>query len=74
MVETFPEQVLPEAGQAAHAYDPLYRDFLVVARETLERRIAKLVKKYLSKRVESEELLEQAKSRVEQLIEEAVRS
>ena len=62
MAETFPDQVMPEAGHAAHVCDPLHRDFLLVARETLERRIAKLVKKSLSKRVESEELLEQAKS------------
>ena len=34
MVATFPEQVMPEADQAAHVYDPLYRDFLVVARES----------------------------------------
>jgi len=42
--------------------------------ETLEGRIADLVQKSLSKRAESEELLEQAKSRVGKLIEEAVQS
>lgn len=36
-----------------------------------EKHIAKLVEKSLSKRIESERLLDQAKSRVEQLIEEA---
>jgi len=42
--------------------------------EILEGRIAKLVEKALSKKVESEKLLEKAKGRVEKLIEEAVRS
>ncbi len=41
--------------------------------ETIERRIAELVEKALSKKVESEKLLEKAKSRVEKLIEETVR-
>jgi hypothetical protein len=74
MAETFPDQAMSEVRQAANGYDPLHRDFLLVSRETLERRIAELVKKSFSKMVESEERLEQAKSGVEQLIEEAVRS
>jgi hypothetical protein len=37
----------------------------------IELRIAGLVEESLSKRVESEKLLDQAKSRVEKLIEEA---
>lgn len=40
--------------------------------QNIENKIASLVKESLSKRVESEQLLEQAKTRVEQLIEEAV--
>ena len=39
-----------------------------------EAQIAKLVKSSISKRKESEQLLEQAKARVEQLIEEAARA
>lgn len=42
--------------------------------ESVEEQIAQLVEKSLSKRLESEQLLDQAKSRVEQLIEEAVKS
>jgi type I restriction enzyme, S subunit len=42
--------------------------------ETIERRIAELVEKSLSKKVEAEKLLEKAKGRVEQLIEDSVRS
>ena len=43
-------------------------------KEGIEDRIAELVEESLSKRIESEKLLDQAKTRVEQLIEEAVRS
>lgn len=43
-------------------------------KEGTEERIAGLVEDSLGKRVESEKLLDQAKTRVEQLIEEAVRS
>jgi hypothetical protein len=42
-------------------------------KKSIEDRIAGLVEKSLYKRVESEKLLDQAKTRVEQLIEEAVR-
>jgi type I restriction enzyme, S subunit len=41
--------------------------------ENIENQIAELVKKSLCKRIASEQLLDQAKIRVEQLIEEAVR-
>ena len=74
MDESIPDQVMPEAGQAAHVHDSLCREFLLVARETLGGQIAELVKKSLSERAESEEPLEQAKSQMEQLIEEAVQS
>ena len=43
-------------------------------KRSTEDRIAQLVEESLSKRVESEKLLDQAKTRVEQLIEEAVQS
>lgn len=43
-------------------------------KEGVEDRIAEFVEESLNKRVESEHLLDQAKTRVEQLIEEAVRS
>ena len=42
-------------------------------KEVIEERIAGLVEESLSKRFESEQLLEQAKTRVEQIIEEAAR-
>jgi hypothetical protein len=42
--------------------------------ESIEEQIAQLVEKSLSKRLESEQLLDQAKARVEKLIEEAVQS
>lgn len=42
--------------------------------ESIEEQIAQLVEKSLSRRFESEQLLNQAKTRVEQLIEEAVKS
>ena len=41
------------------------------ARNFVEARIAELVQSYLAKRLESEHLLNKAKTRVEQLIEEA---
>jgi hypothetical protein len=43
----------------------------LVLKTRIEKRIAGLVEESLKKRLESEKLLEQAKARVEQLIEEA---
>ena len=43
-------------------------------KENVEESIAKLIEESLNKRIEAEKLIDKAKTRVEQLIEEAVRS